>query len=232
MAITLEQTNEILNYAESYGVQVNATGSYDESELATEAICILLDAYDNKEKNMVAKEIWGRFGHLAPQDELVSPKQLQSKNNNADEVDTLPLPPYVDIDDVPEMPADLTLCSDEQIRRLHSVFHAYFIRTNWLVGLQENETKNLKFAERQLYNKEILSIDPFYREGTRAPKEKTKAIVEAEAYQNEKLSYAAESLKDAENKLNQLKTLRDIYESNVSRLSRESSMRFSEIKHS
>lgn len=144
------------------------------------------------------------------------------------EREKLPLPTFVHIEALPEMPPDLTACSDEEIRKLHSQFHAYQVRTNWLEGIQENKVKVAQHNFKQAYNVEMLKIDAFFREGNRAPKEKTKAYVEAEIMQNKSVLAKKEELLALESDLAELKTLADIYESNVSRLSRESSMRYAE----
>lgn len=140
----------------------------------------------------------------------------------------LPIPGYVDINDVPEFPPDLTIFTDEEVRRLHSTFNAYFVRTSYLASQQENHVIARKFAYKQMYNKELLQIDNFFREGNRAPKEKTKQVLEAEIFQNQKVVDVLEEVQQEEANLNTLKTLRDIYENNCTRLSREMSMRESE----
>lgn len=147
---------------------------------------------------------------------------------NIAEKERLPLPTFVHVDALPEMPADLTSCSDEDIRRLHSQFHAYQVRTNWLCGLQENKVNEAKYNYKLAYDREMLRIDPFFREGNRAPKEKTKSYIEAEIMQNNAVVRLKEILVKLEADLSELKTLADIYEANVTRLSRESSMRYAE----
>lgn len=219
MGIVIEKAKEILDFAESQGVIVDSAENSNDQEIIAEAESLLDDAFSQKDQNNTAKSIWEKYGDLIPRDEPEIDIAAREK---------LPLPLFVHIDKLPEMPTDLTQCSDEEIRQLHSQFHAYQIRTNWLCGSQENKVKQARHEYKLAYDNEMLRIDPFLRNGDRAPKEKTKAYIEAEIMQNKKVVEKKESLLKLESDLSALQTLADIYESNVSRLSRESSMRYAE----
>lgn len=220
--MVIKDAEKILDIALDVGIDVESTSTSSDRDVIAEAVDILEDCLHHEEEPLAAK-------FLIKYKEFRTP-QVKAKLRPWQEED-LPIPGYVDINDLPNMPVDLTTCTDEEIRRFHSIFNAYFVRTSYLVMLQEIKVNNSKLAHKQFFNRELLMIDPFYREGNRAPKEKTKQIIEAEAYQNEKLVASQSNLQEDENDLSALKSLRDIYENNCTRLSRESTMRFSEHKH-
>lgn len=215
MELTDQDAVDVLEFARDIGVEIQSGYEDDMEYIKGEAEEILLDAKQNKDSNDKARSIYEEF------ENLYETQTVSQKEN-------LPLPLFVHIDALPEMPADLTSCSDEDIRRLHSQFHAYQVRTNWLCGLQENKVNEAKYNYKLAYDREMLRIDPFFREGNRAPKEKTKSYIEAEIMQNNAVVRLKEILVRLEADLSELKTLADIYEANVTRLSRESSMRYAE----
>lgn len=225
MGLTPHLANQVIELSKRLGIGFDT----NTADVVAEATSILEDAKKYSRSSAEAKEIWQTFGSLLDNVEITN-KVVHKFLYQEEE---LPVPKYLEIDKVPEMPTDLTICSEQEIRKLHSEFHAYQIRTNWLIAQQEAEVAAQKNAKTQLYNGLLMKTDLLMpADGNRARKEKTKMILDAEINQNENLAKITDKLNSLETDLNFLKTLRDIYESNCNRLSRESSMRFSEVKHS
>ena len=212
----IREAEHIIDIALEVGFDIESSSWTPDPRVIAEAEDLLMDCKMHPEEEL-AKAFLAALSDGKP-----------IANETIAQREKLPLPTFVHIEALPEMPPDLTACSDEEIRKLHSQFHAYQVRTNWLEGIQENKVKVAQHNFKQAYNVEMLKIDAFFREGNRAPKEKTKAYVEAEIMQNKSVLAKKEELLALESDLAELKTLADIYESNVSRLSRESSMRYAE----
>lgn len=140
--------------------------------------------------------------------------------------DNLPIPK--DPPEVPELPFDFTSLADEELRFLHGAFNACLARAAWLYAINEaGESAAKKIADH--YEEEyIINADRKDFGG----KPKTAALLKAEAAsENSAIVKWRDLEKKHSIKGNKYRRLRDIYESNVERLSREGTLRNDERKH-
>lgn len=130
--------------------------------------------------------------------------------------------------EIVELPFDLTQESDEAIRRLHSAFTSYFARAAYVAKLEGQLADACKHIGDKKHA-EVMASLPRIDEETK--KEKNVTLLKAEAendptvelWRDRHLSHsmmASNSKKDC-----------DIYEKNISSLSREWTMRHEEYEH-
>lgn len=142
--------------------------------------------------------------------------------------DGLPIPHEIE-GDPPNLPLDLTLLSDKEVRYLHGAFNACAARAGWLYALEETGLAAAKQIADHLEEEYIIGADRKDIGG----KPKTQAFLKAEAQadnsdiikwrrREHKHSIAA----------NKYKRILDSYDSNCDRLSREWTMRMDEREHS
>lgn len=134
----------------------------------------------------------------------------------------LPIPDAVE-GEPPILPRDLSTIADSALRKIHSEFNAVLAYANWLLALEEAD----ELAARQIADYYIaLAIssaaqtpDPITN------KAKTVAILEAEAYSDTNASEWRNKQAGHFVSIKLFKSLRDTYQSNVERISREYTMR-------
>lgn len=139
----------------------------------------------------------------------------------------LPIPSEIE-GEPPTLPRDISVLSDSDLRRLHSEYNACLARSNWLVALGEAD----ELAARQIadfYHAKAVKVAGSVADPVTG-KAKTVAALEAEAAGDDDArewrQLATKHFIDT--KL--LKALRDTYQSNCDRISREYSMREGERK--
>lgn len=142
--------------------------------------------------------------------------------------DHLPIPK--EPDDEPELPFDLTAISDKNLRFLHGAFNACFARAAWLYAINEAGEAAAKQIADHKEDEYIVGLGDERKDF--GGKAKSAALLKAEAAANDD---AIVEWRDRQKKHaiqgNRYRRLRDIYESNVDRLSREGTLREDERKH-
>jgi hypothetical protein len=141
---------------------------------------------------------------------------------------TLPVPVDPN-EEEPELPFDLTSISDRELRFLHGAYGAYFSRANYLYSIEEAGLSAAKQIADEHEDEYIATADRKDIGG----KPKTGALLKIEAA---KADPAILKWRERENnharRAKRLSRMRDIYEKNVERLSREGTLRYEERKHS
>lgn len=142
--------------------------------------------------------------------------------------DGLPLPRKIE-GDPPEMPYDISACSDREVRRLASQFNAcltYTVRELSLIEIQEMRARQLlDAAHREAY---IAEANAQNDSGGRV----TKEALDLAAKQSPKYQELDAQRFELSVKAKETKALKEIYEANISRLSREATLRDDEFKRS
>lgn len=150
------------------------------------------------------------------------------KRQIATTADGLPLPRQIE-GDPPEMPYDISACSDRDVRRLASQFNAclvFAVRQLSLIEIQAMRAKQLRDAAyRESY---IAEENALAAAGGRA----TKEALDLAARQSPKYQELDGQHFELEVKVKEYKALKEIYDDNVSRLSREATLRDDEFKRS
>lgn len=137
----------------------------------------------------------------------------------------LPIPPEID-GEPPLLPRDISLLDDGPLRRLHSEFNAVLARTNWLLAVEEADELAAKIIADHYFSLAVkkagMNPDPVTN------KAKTVSALEAEAASDDNVrEWRKRHVQHViETKL--LKSLRDTYQANCERASREFSMRENE----
>lgn len=219
--INREQAIDIIYlFAESVGKgeSIESIESESDSVLLPEAKEILSDAFDivkSGVENATAKSLYEKYYVNVP---------LYVKEN-------FPVPRYLE-ESPQEIPFDITTSDDRGLRRLHSQFNAFLSRASWLVAAQTNVVNELSSIHKSNCEKILLSVDPFYRDEGKTPKEKRSSVIEAEVNSHDLVISSKRDLEEAIKDLQYLKSLREIYDNNCNRLSREATMRENERQHS
>lgn len=131
--------------------------------------------------------------------------------------ENLPIPLAIDGPSMP-LPADFTKLSDEEVRRLHSTYHAYHSRAAYLLSQEEAQLSRAGTAHQAAYNR-VLAGDGDEAKVT---------VRKAQATADPEVAEWAEKMRQHNDKVRTLKMLRDYYETTCTRLSREFTMRSGE----
>jgi hypothetical protein len=162
------------------------------------------------------KTIVGGFGGAIEAKELAIAKIKK---------DRLPIPPELD-GEPPHLPRDISAVGDLELRRLHSEFNACLARANWLVAVEEAD----ELAARQIADYHLARA--VKRAGSEPDpvtnKAKTVAVLEAEAASDDSVREWRQRQNTHHIEAKLLKALRDTYQSNCERISREWTMRTEE----
>jgi hypothetical protein len=189
----------------------------DETELATEELthAILENGELNAEEAIAAQQpIRGDFlGKRYRETELA--QAAIAKAN-------LPIPQ--DIEGAPLLlPSDFTTVDDVQIRRLHSSYHTYLARANWLLACEESDLDaSQRLHDRRYYH--VLS----QLERAEGKNQERVTLLKAEASADDEVAKWRETIAEHSALVKRLKVLRDHYEGTCTRLSREWTMRTGE----
>jgi hypothetical protein len=133
----------------------------------------------------------------------------------------LPIPPEID-GTPPDLPRDISVLSDSQLRRFHSEFHALLARANWLVAVEESDEHAADQIARH-YKAMVL------RDLTAVADKNAKiTALEAEAAGDPDVRQWNQKKNEHYVQVKLLKALRDTYEQTCDRMSREYTMRGSE----
>lgn len=130
--------------------------------------------------------------------------------------------------EITELPFDMTQESDESIRRLHSAFTSYFARAAYVAKLEGQLADACKFIADKKSAEIIAStskIDPDTK------KEKTATVLKAEAESDPVVSMWRDRHQTHSMISNNSKKDCEIYDRNISSLSREWTMRHEEYEH-
>jgi len=132
----------------------------------------------------------------------------------------LPEPNHVG-DDVMDVPRDVTKLSNEEIRRLYSERGACYDRTAWLLAVEKSDRDRAQDMAKLKLAKAMSSIEWVDEKGkalgVNALKEVAAADPEYQEWMKRYIRHAKE--------VRQLEALASVYENEVSRLSREWTMR-------
>jgi len=133
-----------------------------------------------------------------------------------------PAPTPVEDNDVPEMPRDLTALGDTQLRKLHSELNAVLVYALYEVGLKTADVVAAKHAYDLYHRRAVNSVakaDPV------TGKAKFAGQIDAEAHENEDVIRWKTKYDEGSRDLEVMKALRDGYQANLERVSREWTMR-------
>ncbi len=142
--------------------------------------------------------------------------------------DNLPLPQQIE-GDPPVMPRDISECSDKQIRRLASEFQACLNVAIHLYKRTMDKVLRTKQLRAAAYREAYLLEEAAAREAGLKP---TKEALDMAAQQAPAYKKLDDELFELERLAGDYKMLKEIYEGNVSRLSREATIRDDEYKRS
>lgn len=135
----------------------------------------------------------------------------------------LPIPDFGDVVP-PQLPADFTLLSDVDIRRYHSIYHACFARASYLLACEEaDETAAQRIHDYQYH---IVLRKEMSNAGTDAKVTMAKATANLDG----EVAEWKEVIGQHHALVKRLKMLVSIYDGSCTRLSREWSMRESDVK--
>jgi hypothetical protein len=140
----------------------------------------------------------------------------------------LPIPPQIE-GEVPVMPFDLSNATDKQIRSLASQYNACLSRVIWQLSETLSEEQNLKHLRDAIYRSIFLKIST----EARASGEKIlRDELDFMAKENEEFKALDEQVRGVEKNVRDYKALKEIYQGNIDRLSREATLRDDEYKRS
>lgn len=128
----------------------------------------------------------------------------------------LPIPSEVNWE-ITQIPPDLTILSDTEIRRMHGEYHAYFARAAWVLVQEENDLHSAEHMHNIALARAIKEIG-----GDKITAAKNEAAADAEV-----VGWKERVLEHGAN-VRKFKALVSIYESTCNRLSREWTMRSEE----
>lgn len=138
----------------------------------------------------------------------------------------LPIPPQLQ-GEVLEMPRDISSAGDKQVRRLLGEYNAAINRTTWLLGIAHSDEANLTHLREREYQRAYLeeakAAEAKGRKSTREDKD-------IAARQDAKYMEYDERVREAQERVRTFKALKEIYDSNIDRLSREGTLRDDEFK--
>jgi len=117
---------------------------------------------------------------------------------------------------------DLTELSDRTVRKLHGENNAYLVRTFWLLGVEKSDLASAKQVHSWSKGEILAKLDRIDHD---TQKPKLLDILNAEADFDGKVLEWAKRVQEHEANIALLLALRDVYQSNVDRLSREWTMR-------
>ena len=141
-------------------------------------------------------------------------KRIRSNN--------LPIPPDLE-GEPPSMPRDISTLSDGDLRRFHGEFNACVARANWLLSVEEADELAARHSADLLYAQAIREAAQSLDSDNGRPK--TKPILESEAASDPKVLEWRQKQMEHQVSIKILKSLRDIYQQNCDRASREFTMR-------
>lgn len=133
-----------------------------------------------------------------------------------------PAPEAVEDTDVPIMPRDLSSLNDTSLRKLHSEWNAVLVYAIYAVGVKAGEVVAAKQAY-ELYLKRAINSIP-KTDGVTG-KAKFAGQIDAEAHEVENVARWKAKLDEGQHDLDIMKALRDGYQANLDRISREWTMR-------
>lgn len=139
------------------------------------------------------------------------------------EFESLPIPSEYE-GTTPELPADFTQLGNDQIRRLHSEFNACSARARYLLVIEETYS----YAAKTIY-------DHYFEQAFWATKKEEKAVKydrEIEARNDKEVSLWFKRYTEHDIKVRNLKKLMEIYDNHCDRLSREWTMRTTDLNNS
>mgnify|MGYP001575938150 CR=1 FL=1 len=127
------------------------------------------------------------------------------------------------------MPRDISALGDKEVRRLASEFNACLGRTIWLLSQALDEELGLKHLRDDAYQRAFLAeAEDAEKEGIKS----TKDDKDAAARQNAEYKELDARVREAEKIVRKYKALKEIYQGNIDRLSREATLRDDEYKRS
>lgn len=143
--------------------------------------------------------------------------------------ENLPIPQHIEGDPDP-MPRDLSTVVDKNIRRLSGEYNAYLARTTYLLGIASSDlamAEHLLDAARAKALRSLDLVDPLNDK-----KQKLAKVIDSEILADPEVTALTDDVAKHQQRVIMLKSLKEIYSSNVDRLSREWTMRQNEWEKS
>lgn len=144
--------------------------------------------------------------------------------------ENLPVPQPIEGDPDP-MPRDLSAhaVTDGIIRKLSGEYNAYLARTTYLLGIASSDLAMAEHLLEAARAKTLRALDPVDHD---AKKQKLAKVIEAEILADPEVTKLTSDVAGHQQRVIMLKSLKEIYSSNVDRLSREWTMRQNEWEKS
>jgi len=236
MILNDEQCQAIVDFANQEGVDysfIHRSAEANPSDIAPVLVQGALEAYNQGVRTTQIETVLMIAGEINPEtqetkgeaepstykDHVETPKpKRKAKKKDTEEKKSetfmgLPIPGDWD-GDYPEMPVDVSAIPDDQVKRLYSEFGYILSRATWLVGHEKGLLANAEHM-RELH----------YLAAFRAQKEGTVEAKKAAAALDEEVTkWDANSIEHKQN-VQHLQAMRDVFDGNVERLSREWTMR-------
>ncbi len=143
-------------------------------------------------------------------------RKKNEDNENVTEFMGLPVPDEWE-GDFPKLPKDVTEISDVELRRLYAQFGALLSRANWVLANHRSQKARAERMKDWTFAKALRDV-----QGSNAETRKAAASLDPEV---EKWT---EAIVEHETNVYKLSSLRDVFASNIERLSREMTMRSDE----
>ncbi len=140
----------------------------------------------------------------------------------------LPVPRQIQ-GDPPEMPFDISECSNKEIRSLASQFQACLNRAIYMMRQTMDTLLRAKQLRAAAYRKAYLAEANAANE---TGAKQTKEALDIAAQESPEYKKLDERVFELEQEVNGFKALKEVYEGNVGRLSREATIRDDEFKRS
>lgn len=210
--------------AEALLLQAKEDGHYSmplpdyEDQLIRDAENLVEDAYTAFNGGMKGAKVQAIISLYESFEDPSEPST--SKKNRGEVFKELPIPTKVD-HEAPDFPYDITIIDTVALRRLHSQFAALLARSNYLVAAEEA----VEYTARQHADFEFAKA---VRAAASTGEGKLKSTIEAEAAAEPDVIALREKQMEAYGNVKILKALRDTYQSNCERISREFTMRTEE----
>lgn len=141
--------------------------------------------------------------------------------------ENLPIPKGVSGEEPPEMPRDLVELGDREVRRYHGIYNAFAARARWLLGVSTSDLANATYLRDEalrIARRKVNRLDP------ETEKARTIETINDEAKEDPDYQMWTERVNKHSHDVGIWKTLVEIYQGNVDRLSREWTMRTDEYE--
>lgn len=141
--------------------------------------------------------------------------------------ENLPIPKGMGAEEPPDMPRDLVELGDREVRRYHGIYNAFAARARWLLGVATSDLANATYLRDEALRSARRQVD---RLDPATEKARTIETINDEAKEDPDYQMWSERVNKHSHDVGIWKTLVEIYQGNVDRLSREWTMRTDEYE--